>query len=99
MTIKPCSRRPTDEGLRPVNVSVISVNGQRRYTSLFRKVDYGSMIFFKSQLDEAEYQHTVNENKAAGRKPVYVAAYMHNGKPELLRNLCAEAARRVARET
>jgi hypothetical protein len=68
------------EGLRPVNVSVISMNGQRRYTSLFRKVDYGSMIL-KSQLDEAGYQQAVNENKEAGRKPVYVAVYMHGGKP------------------
>ena len=78
---------------------MISVNGQRRYTSLFRKVDYGSMIRCASQLGEAEYQQAVNENKAAGRKPVYVAAYMHNGKPELLRDLRAETARRLAGET
>jgi murein DD-endopeptidase MepM/ murein hydrolase activator NlpD len=68
------------DGLQPLNVSVISVNGQRRYTSLFRKVDYGSMIL-RSQLGESEYQQAVNENKAAGRTPVYVAVYMHNGKP------------------
>ncbi|MEP6919055.1 MAG: hypothetical protein ABJC89_25665, partial [Acidobacteriota bacterium] len=68
------------EGLRPVNVSVIAVKGQRRYTSLFRKVEYGSMVL-RSQLGEAEYQQAVSENKAAGRKPVYVAAYMLNGKP------------------
>jgi hypothetical protein len=68
------------DGLWPVNVSVISLNGNRRYTSLFRKVDYGSMIL-RSQLDEAGYQRAVHENAEAGRKPVYVAVYMHDGEP------------------
>ncbi|MCB0630350.1 MAG: hypothetical protein KDD15_11475, partial [Lewinella sp.] len=27
------------------------------------------------------YQAEVNANKAAGRQPVYIAAYMHNGTP------------------
>jgi hypothetical protein len=68
------------EGLEPVNVSVISVNGQRHYTSLFRNVNYGSMVL-RSQLGHAQYQQEVLDNKAAGRKPVYVAAYIHNGQP------------------
>jgi hypothetical protein len=38
-------------------------------------------MLLRSQLDEADYQQAVNDNKAAGRKPVYVAAYMHTGKP------------------
>jgi Polyglycine hydrolase-like, structural repeat len=68
------------DGLWPVNVSVVSVNGNRRYTSLFRKVDYGTVVL-RSKLDEREYQKEIDENKAAGRKPVYLAVYMHDGEP------------------
>jgi len=68
------------EGLSPVNVSVISRGGRRFYTELYRKVDHGGYQL-KSQLDEADYQQAVNENKAAGRTPVYLAVYMHGGRP------------------
>ena len=68
------------DGLRPVNVSVISAGGRRTYTELYRRVDYGAYQL-KSQLDAAGYQQAVNDNKTAGRKPVYVAVYMHDGAP------------------
>lgn len=67
-------------GYVPVNVSVVSINGNLSYTALYRKMNVGSWML-KSQLNEAQYQNEVNANKAQGRKPVYVAAYMHNGQP------------------
>jgi hypothetical protein len=66
-------------GLSPVSVSVVSIGGDRRYTVLYRKDPIGSWQL-KSQLSEGEYQKAVDENKAAGRHPVYLNAYQHEGK-------------------
>lgn len=67
------------DGFRPVNVSVVSVRGKRMYTVLYKKTDLGGWRT-KSKLDAKAYQKAVNDNKRAGRKPIYIAAYMHNGK-------------------
>jgi murein DD-endopeptidase MepM/ murein hydrolase activator NlpD len=66
------------DGLSPINVSVVSLNDQRFYTVLYRKQDIGKWQV-KSQLDADAYQQAVGDNKAAGRKPVYVSAYLHQG--------------------
>jgi len=60
------------------NASVVSINGTRTYTTLYRKKNVGAWVL-KSQLTTAQYQAAVTANKAKGRKPVYVATYMHNG--------------------
>lgn len=67
-------------GMSPMNVSVVSVNGQRRYTVLYRQRDIGSWQM-KSQTEEKDYQALYTENAQAGRRPYYVNAYMHGGKP------------------
>ncbi len=67
-------------GLNPVTVSVISVNGQRRYTSLYRSDKIGSW-YENPAIREADYQKVVNEQKAKGRLPIYLNGYMHKGTP------------------
>ena len=69
-----------EDGFRPINVSVVSISGKRRYTVLYRKSSLGSWSL-KSKLGETAYQKAVTDNKRAGRKPFYICAYMHNGKP------------------
>lgn len=66
--------------LSPVNISVVSIGGQQRYTVLWRAQNMGSWVV-KSQVPEADYQALYNEQSKAKRKPAYVNAYMHNGKP------------------
>jgi len=68
------------DGLKPVNVSVVSIGGERRYTALFRSNSIGSWQL-KSQIKESDYQSVFNSNKAAGRHPIYLNGYMHNGTP------------------
>jgi len=67
-------------GMRPVNSSVVSVGGQRRYTDLYRAWDPGAWQM-KTQVEEKDYQALYNANAQAGRHPVYVNEYMHGGKP------------------
>lgn len=66
------------QGYRPVNVSVVSINGVRSYAAFYEKKDVGSYML-KSFLTEAEYQQQWNENWAAGRRVAYLSAYNHNG--------------------
>lgn len=69
-----------NSGYRPKNISVVSINGQRRYTALYEKADIGSFVA-KSFLTPAEYQQQFNLNKRSGRQIAYLNAYLHNGKP------------------
>ncbi|MGH3902770.1 MAG: hypothetical protein ACRDTE_01000 [Pseudonocardiaceae bacterium] len=66
-------------GLNPDCVSVVSVQGQRRYTVLYRSDSIGHWQV-KSRVQESDYQEIFNENKAAGRSPVYLQAYIHDGQ-------------------
>ena len=66
--------------LSPVNISVISIGGERRYTVLYRPEKVGAWEM-KSQIPEADYQAVYNDNSKAGRKPIYLNAYMQNGQP------------------
>lgn len=68
------------KNLSPVNVSVVSVNGQRRYTVLYRAEDIGQWQM-RSQISAADYQALYDANAKAGRRPYYVNAYMHRGQP------------------
>lgn len=66
--------------LSPVSISVVSIGGQRRYTVLYRPERIGQWEV-RSQITEGGYQAMYNENTKAGRKPIYLNAYMHNGQP------------------
>ena len=67
------------DGLKPVNVSVVSINGERRYTALYRSDNIGSWQL-KSQIKESDYQAVFNQNNAAGRFPRYISAYKHGSE-------------------
>ena len=47
---------------------------------LYRSESIGSWAV-KSQIPEAAYQQEYDDNAAAGRRPLYLDAYMHLGKP------------------
>jgi hypothetical protein len=64
--------------LNPVNISVVSVSGNLRYTVLYRSEDIGRWTI-KSQVNEADYQALYEEREQAGQHPLYVNAYKHNG--------------------
>lgn len=68
------------DGLKPVSVSVVSIGGQRRYTALYRADSIGAWAL-KSQIKESDYQGVVNQQLAAGRLPIYLDGYMHQGAP------------------
>ncbi len=68
----------TEKGFHPVNISVVSIHGNRRYTALYEKSNVGSWQA-KSFLTPGEYQQAFDENKSAGRQLAYVQAYNHNG--------------------
>lgn len=70
----------TADGWRPMNVSVVSPNGNRVYAGLYEKRDVGS-FFAKSFLTPAEYQAQFTANTGAGRKLSYLNAYTHAGTP------------------
>jgi hypothetical protein len=70
----------TQDGLRPVNVSVTSIDGQRLYTELYRAQETGSFEL-RSDVAETDYQAVYDQNAAAGRFPSYVNAYVHAGVP------------------
>lgn len=67
-----------DKGFVPINTSVVSVGGQRRYTAFYEKKNVGSIVAH-SFLTPNDYQTQFNENAHAGRKLVYLNAYNHNG--------------------
>jgi hypothetical protein len=66
----------TKKGYSSVTASVVSVNGQRQYTTLYRKQDLGGWVLLPD-IPKADYQQVYNENAAAGRRPYYVNAYKH----------------------
>lgn len=68
------------DGFRPVNVSVVSVAGQRSYAAFWEKKNVGSWLL-KSILTDTEYQQQWNDNWAAGKRVAYLSAYNHNGAP------------------
>lgn len=74
----------TGEGYVPRNISVLSVGGELRYSAIYQKenasFDFGAWQS-RSTMTSGEYQTVMEANKAAGRYPVYVNAYVHNGTP------------------
>jgi hypothetical protein len=68
------------QGFMPINVSVVSQNGNRTYAAFYEKVDTGSLIL-KSFLTPAEYQQQWDDNHNAGRQLAYLIAYNHSDGP------------------
>lgn len=68
----------TQKGFHPVNISVVSIDGIRKYTALYEKSNVGTWQA-TSFMTPGEYQNAVDENLAAGRRLAYVQAYNHNG--------------------
>ena len=67
------------KNLRPKAASVISVDGQRRYTVLYRSDNIGGYVF-QTKIPSADYQSFFDAQKAAGRKPLYLNSYYHDGQ-------------------
>lgn len=70
-------------GYLPTSLSVVSVNGQRKYTAIYKKESQGS-ILVRSQLTTAAYQKAYNDNIKAGRRVAYLNGYNHAGKAYLV---------------
>ncbi|HZX39858.1 MAG TPA: hypothetical protein VFF37_16305 [Streptomyces sp.] len=66
--------------LSPASISVVSLVGIRFYTVLYNQDDIGGWNI-KSKIPEGEFQSVFDEQKRAGRHPIYVNSYMHNGRP------------------
>lgn len=66
------------EGFRPINISVVSINGAVSYTALYEKASIGSFEA-RSFLTASEYQATFDQNKKAGRQLAYLNACNHAG--------------------
>jgi hypothetical protein len=67
-----------DDGFSPVNVSVISIDGERRYTALYEKRNVGTFLLSSFLTTEAYQEEFINQDKA-GRLVTYLDAYLHNG--------------------
>jgi hypothetical protein len=69
----------TGKGYRPINISVVSINGNRSYAALYEKKNIGSFVA-RSFLTPAEYQKEFNANSKKGLKVIYLNAYQHKGQ-------------------
>jgi hypothetical protein len=70
------------QGKVPVNVSVVSLGGTRYYTVLYRAGSTTDWVV-RSTIAEADYQQEYASQASAGRRPSYLNAYMHEGRPYL----------------
>lgn len=68
----------TAQGFVPVNLSVTSIDGQRRYAGFYEKKTVGELTV-KSFLTGEQYQTFVDEQVEAKREVAYLKSYSHNG--------------------
>ena len=68
-----------NQGYIPVNISVVSHDGQRIYTALYEKRSVGASET-RSTLSVAEYQQKFADNAAAGLQLAYLNSYLHKGE-------------------
>ncbi len=66
------------DGFGPVNVSVVSINGERSYAAFFEKDD-GTSWRLHTALTPAQYEAKWEEEWKAGRRATYLSAYQHDG--------------------
>jgi hypothetical protein len=64
----------TSQGYVPTNVSVVVVDGARKYTALYEHVSVGSFTLSSTVL-ESSYQTYFDAQTAAGRKLTYIDVY------------------------
>ncbi|WP_394844831.1 peptidoglycan DD-metalloendopeptidase family protein [Pendulispora brunnea] len=69
----------TNQGWRPVNVSVVSVGGARQITALWDSAPFGSFVGLHG-IPASQYQATFDAEVDAGRRPHYLDTYVHNGQ-------------------
>jgi hypothetical protein len=62
----------------PVNISVVPVNGERRWTALYDKREAGTFDA-RSSLSLAEYEERFADNAEKGLSLAYVNSYRHGG--------------------
>lgn len=70
------------EGWVPVNVSCVSVNGQRKVTALYEKKNVGGAKL-KSSMTLQEYKNIFEDYNKEGYKLVYLNAYNHDNSARL----------------
>ncbi|PSB20495.1 hypothetical protein C7B61_07325 [filamentous cyanobacterium CCP1] len=68
----------TAKGFVPVNISVTSIGGQRRYAAFYEKKNVGGLAV-RSFLTGEQYQEFVNTQVQAKREIAYLKTYNHNG--------------------
>lgn len=66
------------QGFVPVNLSVTSIDGQRRYAGFYEKKTVSGLAV-KSFLTGEQYQTFVDEQVEAKREIAYLKSYNHNG--------------------
>lgn len=66
-------------GMSPISDSVVSVGGQRFFTTLYRSNVAGSWVL-KPIVNKNDYQTLYNQQSANGFFPRYVQAYKHNNQ-------------------
>jgi hypothetical protein len=67
------------QGYQPRMISIVSVGGGLRVTGFYERRQ-GEFVL-RSQVPIAQYQQVYNENANAGRLPVSLNGYVHNGQP------------------
>ena len=68
-----------EQGLSPINDSVVSVGGRLFFTVLYRSDNIGSWLL-KPIIAKSDYQALYDQNAGRGLKPFYVQSYKHGGK-------------------
>ena len=66
----------TTQGWVPVNISVVSRNGNRTHAALYEHKNVGS-FWTKNFMTPGQYQSEFNANAQAGRELAYLNAYRH----------------------
>ncbi len=64
----------TAQGYRPVNISVVSVNGKAQFTALYEKQNVGSFVALAA-IPLSQFQKHFDENRGAGRQLAYLNAW------------------------
>lgn len=68
-----------DQGYRPISISVFTLNGAGRYSSVWVKNDGTAWAIYRDQTS-AQYQAKFNELSNDGMRPLSISAYPLNGE-------------------
>jgi hypothetical protein len=84
------------QGMAPVAVSVVALRGTPRYTALWEQRAVGAWRL-RSTVPLSQYQGWLEAERKAGRKPVYVDAYVRSGVPTFSVVTTSRSSLRLAR--